>query len=242
MTRGAHTIKVGGDLREIRTFMFYTGGKPGASPSTTRPRSTSPNGGSEAYPTSTRPTDSRRPMSSGCRSAEPGRRGQGAVARVGSARADVLPDRTAAESRHEPGAHGHLRGACSARPDRVGAGNRSKDSRTLQRLYDVSAFRVIAAGGADRRVGNGGRNVLVSAGTNNWDLQVFKDFRIREGHNLEFRWESFNAFNHTKWGGAGTNMEAPETFRCDQRDKVAEDHAVRAAVFVLDPEMGEEAT
>jgi hypothetical protein len=102
--------------------------------------------------------------------------------------------------------------ACSARPDRIGDGNLPKGTRSLSRFYDVTAFRVIAAGGADRRVGNGGRNVLVSAGINNWDLQVFKDFRIREGHNLEFRWESFNAFNHTQWGGAATNMEAPEQF------------------------------
>jgi len=102
--------------------------------------------------------------------------------------------------------------ACSARPDRVGDGNISKSQRTLRQFYDINAFRVIALGGADRRVGNGGRNVLVSAGINNFDLQAFKDFRIREGHNLEFRWENFNAFNHTQWGAAQANMEAPDQF------------------------------
>ncbi len=102
--------------------------------------------------------------------------------------------------------------ACSARPDRVGDGNIEKGTRTLQRFYDVGAFRLIANGGVDRRVGNAGRNILTSAGVNNFDLQVFKGFRIREGHNLEFRWESFNAFNHTQWGPAGTNLEAPAQF------------------------------
>ncbi|MBK9170173.1 MAG: TonB-dependent receptor [Bryobacterales bacterium] len=102
--------------------------------------------------------------------------------------------------------------ACAARPDRIGDGNLSKDERTLQRFYDVSAFRLIAPGGADRRVGNAGRNILTSAGLAQFDLQVFKDTRIREGHSLEFRWEMFNAFNHTNWGGAGTNMEAPQLF------------------------------
>lgn len=102
--------------------------------------------------------------------------------------------------------------ACSARPDRIGDGNLDKGARTLQRFYDVSAFRLLANGGVDRRVGNSGRNILTSAGVNNFDLQVFKDFRIREGHNLEFRWESFNAFNHTQWGAAGTNLEAPAQF------------------------------
>lgn len=52
----------------------------------------------------------------------------------------------------------------------------------------------------------------MSAGINNFDLQAFKDFRIREGHNLEFRWENFNAFNHTQWGAAQANMEAPDQF------------------------------
>lgn len=102
--------------------------------------------------------------------------------------------------------------ACSARPDRVGDGNMPKSERTLARFYDVNAFRVLAPGGADRRVGNAGRNILTSAGVNNWDLQLFKDLRFRERHNVELRWEAFNAFNHTQWGAAQANMEAPQLF------------------------------
>ncbi|MFN0170084.1 MAG: TonB-dependent receptor domain-containing protein [Bryobacteraceae bacterium] len=101
---------------------------------------------------------------------------------------------------------------CSARPDRLADGNLDKGTRTLQRFYDVNAFRALAQGGTERRVGNAGRNILNSAGINNWDLQVFKDTTLREGHSLEFRWEMFNAFNHTQWGAAGTNMEAPALF------------------------------
>jgi len=102
--------------------------------------------------------------------------------------------------------------ACTARPDRIGNGNLPKSVRTLDRFYDINAFRVLAAGGADRRVGNAGRNILVSAGVNNFDLQLFKDTAIREGHTLEARWELFNAFNHTQWGPAGVNLEAPASF------------------------------
>lgn len=102
--------------------------------------------------------------------------------------------------------------ACSARPDRIGDGILPRDERTISRYYDVNAFRVLALAGADRRVGNAGRNILTAAGVNNFDLQLFKNTRIREGHNLEFRWEMFNAFNHTQWGGANTNMEAPALF------------------------------
>ena len=87
-----------------------------------------------------------------------------------------------------------------------------RDTRTLQRFYDVNAFRVLSQGGVDARVGNAGRNVLNSAGTSNWDLQMFKSTVLREGHSLEFRWEMFNAFNHTQWGSAGVNLEAPQQF------------------------------
>ena len=50
--------------------------------------------------------------------------------------------------------------ACVARPDRIGDGNLPKDQRTLNRFYDVTAFRLLAAGGVDGRVGNAGRNIL----------------------------------------------------------------------------------
>ncbi len=118
--------------------------------------------------------------------------------------------------------------ACSARPDRIGDGNLPKSERTLARFYDVNAFQLLALGGADRRVGNAGRNILTSAGINNFDLQLFKNTRIREGHNLEFRWELFNAFNHTQWGGANTNMEAPALFGV-----ISSTRAPRIMQFVL---------
>jgi hypothetical protein len=118
--------------------------------------------------------------------------------------------------------------ACSARPDRIGDGNLSKSERTISRFYDVNAFRVLALGGADRRVGNAGRNILTSAGVNNFDLQLFKNTRVREGHSLEFRWEMFNAFNHTQWGAANTNMEAPALFGV-----ISSTRAPRIMQFVL---------
>jgi Carboxypeptidase regulatory-like domain/TonB dependent receptor len=102
--------------------------------------------------------------------------------------------------------------SCSARPDRIANGNLDKDVRTINRFYDAAAFRLNAPGGADRRVGNSGRNVLIGPGTNNIDLQIFKDTRIHESQRLEFRWEMFNAFNHTQWSPPATNLESPATF------------------------------
>lgn len=102
--------------------------------------------------------------------------------------------------------------ACTARPDRIGNGNLSKSERTINRFYDVSAFRLLAAGGADARVGNAGRGILTGPGINNFDLQIFKETRLREKQSLDFRWEMFNAFNHAQFTAPAVNLEAPGTF------------------------------
>jgi len=102
--------------------------------------------------------------------------------------------------------------ACTARPDRVGAGNLSKDERTLDRFFDINAFQLLQNGGLDRRVGNGGRNILYQPGIKNHDLQIFKNTRLFETHTLEFRWEMYNAWNHANWGAASANVEVPATF------------------------------
>ncbi|MEO7649809.1 MAG: hypothetical protein ABIZ80_05030, partial [Bryobacteraceae bacterium] len=98
------------------------------------------------------------------------------------------------------------------RPDRVGDGNYSKDQRTMDNFFDISAFQLIQNGGVDRRVGNAGRNILYQPGIKNHDLQVFKNTQLFEGHSLEFRWEMYNAWNHANWGAASANLEVPATF------------------------------
>jgi len=48
-----------------------------------------------------------------------------------------------------------------------------------------------------------GRNVLTGPGRNNWDVGVFKEFKLpcyrSEGSTLQFRFETFNTFNHPQW-------------------------------------------
>jgi len=49
------------------------------------------------------------------------------------------------------------------------------------------------------QLGNARRRFFAGPGLNNWDMALLKDTAIREGMNLEFRWELFNAFNHTQF-------------------------------------------
>jgi len=44
-----------------------------------------------------------------------------------------------------------------------------------------------------------GRNTMLTGGTNNFDLTLFKSVAVGERKRLEFRWEAVNAFNHPQF-------------------------------------------
>jgi hypothetical protein len=52
--------------------------------------------------------------------------------------------------------------------------------------------------------GYGGRNTVIGPGRNNWDLSLFKNFSITEQVKLQFRFETFNTWNHTQWRDVNT--------------------------------------
>lgn len=53
--------------------------------------------------------------------------------------------------------------------------------------------------------GNLGRNALNLPHRTNFDMGLFKSFQIKESKSIEFRWETFNTFNHTEFGPSGTD-------------------------------------
>ena len=55
--------------------------------------------------------------------------------------------------------------------------------------------------------GNAPRNYFDGPGTNNWDLMLAKNFR-REGLNVQFRTEFFNAFNHPSFNQPNRFLDA----------------------------------
>ena len=88
------------------------------------------------------------------------------------------------------------------RADLVGDPNSGE--RTVTRWFNTGAFAQPGAG----VLGNLGRNTERGPGVNNLDLAVFKNFAISHGVRLQFRLESFNAFNHTQFGNVSTNLTA----------------------------------
>lgn len=70
-----------------------------------------------------------------------------------------------------------------------------KSERTFSRNFRTDVFRAPAQG----TIGNAARSNLRGPGINNFDIAVFKSFRLTERANLQFRAEAYNAFNHTQF-------------------------------------------
>ena len=55
--------------------------------------------------------------------------------------------------------------------------------------------------------GDNGRNTIYLPGRSNFDFGAFKRFAIGEKAAFEFRWETFNLFNHTQYNALNTSMD-----------------------------------
>ncbi len=77
-------------------------------------------------------------------------------------------------------------------------GDSNTGGHTFYRWFNTGAF--CRPGLNDP--GNAGKYDVRNPGVNNWDAALAKKFPIRsEKRFLEFRWEAYNAFNHTQYSG-----------------------------------------
>ncbi|HZO52067.1 MAG TPA: TonB-dependent receptor, partial [Bryobacteraceae bacterium] len=90
---------------------------------------------------------------------------------------------------------------CNRRPDRIADGNLPGDQRSLRRWFDTAAFAL-----ATGHYGTSGRNVLTAPGLASLDFSLFKNFRIAESKNLQFRWEMYNATNTPSFNPPGLGI------------------------------------
>lgn len=75
-----------------------------------------------------------------------------------------------------------------------------KSERTFYRNFRTEVFRLPQVG----TIGNAAKNLIRGPGVNNWDIAVFKNFPLYERAKLQFRWELYNAFNHTQFSALDT--------------------------------------
>jgi hypothetical protein len=65
-----------------------------------------------------------------------------------------------------------------------------------ERFFNTAAFVRQPFG----TFGNAGRNTLIGPGLIAWDFSTLKNVLVREGQQLQFRFETFNLPNHPNWG------------------------------------------
>ena len=76
--------------------------------------------------------------------------------------------------------------------------------KTFAQWFSTSSFVQPAPG----YYGNVGSGTLLGPGLINFNMALYKDFRITEGTSLEFRSEFFNVLNHTNPNAPSTNLGA----------------------------------
>jgi hypothetical protein len=71
----------------------------------------------------------------------------------------------------------------------------------LQHYLNPAAFVTNAPG----TFGDTGKNIFTTPTINSTDSALMKNWTIREQYKFQFRWEMFNTFNHTSFGGPNTD-------------------------------------
>jgi hypothetical protein len=80
-----------------------------------------------------------------------------------------------------------------------------RGQRTIDQWFNTAVFSRPTGRGD---VGNNCNNAkFILPGFNNHDLSLFKTFKISEHKTLQFRWETFNTFNHTQFSSIGTTAQ-----------------------------------
>ncbi len=103
----------------------------------------------------------------------------------------------------------NLNFSSAARPDQTGNPN-SGAPHTAALWFNTSVFSSDPPSDGNRP-GNARRGSIKGPGIQRWDLSLFKEIKLTEGTNFQFRIETFNVWNHTNFDGVDNGV-ASETF------------------------------
>ncbi len=110
-----------------------------------------------------------------------------------------------------------ISGFSSNRPNVVG--NPNSGPRTAAEWFNTSAFQQIVQdpNSPVEQFGNEGRNAVLGPRYVNWDVSAFKNIRLTESKQIQFRGELFNVLNHTNFRLPVSDIES-QTFGQIQSD------------------------
>jgi len=88
-------------------------------------------------------------------------------------------------------------------PNVVGNPRLPRGERTVDRWFNTAAFARPEGRGS---VGNSCDNDMITMpGFNNHDLSLFKNFPLKKGHKMQFRWEIYNLFDSLSFNDVDTS-------------------------------------
>jgi hypothetical protein len=105
-----------------------------------------------------------------------------------------------------------ITGFSANRPNLIGDPNAGP--HTVSQWFNTAAFQRVTfdPNSPVQQFGNAGRNIVQGPGYANWDFSAFKDIRVGESKQLEFRAEFFNVLNHTNLRLPNSDISNPKTF------------------------------
>jgi len=104
-----------------------------------------------------------------------------------------------------------ITGFSANRPNVVAGQNPNSGPKTTGAWLNAGAFaQVIPDPNSPlQQFGNAGRNIGVGPRYSNWDFSVFKNFRVTESKNIQFRAEFFNILNHPNFRLPDSDISSP---------------------------------
>ena len=104
-----------------------------------------------------------------------------------------------------------ITGFSANRPNLVSGQNPNSGPRTTAAWLNAAAFqRIIPDPNSPvQQFGTAGRNIGVGPRYTNWDFSAFKNIRVMEGKDLQFRAEFFNVLNHTNFRLPDSDISSP---------------------------------
>jgi len=107
-----------------------------------------------------------------------------------------------------------ITGFSANRPDLVPGQNPNSGPHNRNNWLNTNAFQRITQdpNSPVQQFGTAGRNIAQGPGYSNWDFSAFKNFRVAEGKEFQFRAELFNFLNHTNYMLPESDISNQSTF------------------------------
>jgi len=104
-----------------------------------------------------------------------------------------------------------ITGFSANRPNRVSGQDPNAGPRTTSAWLNAAAFAQVIPdpNSPVQQFGSAGRNVGLGPRFADWDFSMFKNFRVTESKNIQFRAEFFNVLNHPNFRLPDSDISSP---------------------------------